>query len=342
MDISSFKALNPNIKNGTYNDPTGELYELDRADLHVHINGAIPISIIQDIFLDESTHLPPDFQIDSDLLRLTPCRSLATYLSPWKVLRLFPKKRENLNRISSAVIKNFAQHNIRFVELRSSLLYLASLQNCSPTQALERLLESYRLACTRTDMRFGLVLTVTRGDQSSAHLSALLQAYRNLGEPDDIVGIDLAGDEEVSYPADLPLLFRKAKDDFGLGITIHAGETGHVKNVREAVDLFKADRIGHGIAASQDPYLLDFLAEHDICIEVCPISNRLTGAIPTDQPHPLLKFRHHQVPFVICSDNPEIHQKSLVDDHISAIREGLSMSDIYEQFDIAKHYSFIR
>ncbi|MEH8262726.1 hypothetical protein Q7I27_06215 [Aeromonas veronii] len=318
-----------------------KISNLDRAELHVHMNGAIPVSTIQDIFVDELTELPPGFIFERDMLRCTPCQSLASYLTPWQVLRLFPKKRENLDRLSLAVVKNLALNNVRLVELRSSVLYLATLQNCSPAQALERLLESSRAASYQFGMRIGLILTVTRGDYSSVALSTLLKAYQDLGEPDDVVGIDLAGDEEIAYPTELPSLFRKAKDRFGLGITIHAGETGRVDNVRSAVELFGADRIGHGTAASKAPHLLDFLAKQDICIEVCPISNRLTGAVSADEAHPLLEFKRHQVPFVICSDNPAIHQKGLVDDHASAMSEGLSASDIYEQFYVAKRYSFI-
>ncbi len=320
---------------------TAKLCERDRGELHVHMNGAIPVSTIQNILADESTELPSGFLIERDLVRCTPCQSLASYLTPWQVLRLFPKKRENLDRLSLAVVASLAESNVRFAELRSSVLYLATLQNCSPTQALERLIESSRAASDHFGMRLGLILTVTRGDYSSVALSTLLQAYQNLGEPDDVVGLDLAGDEEVAYPSELPSLYRKAKDRFGLGITIHAGETGRVDNVRAAAELFGADRIGHGTAASKDPHLLDLLAKRDICIEVCPISNRLTGAVPADEAHPLLEFRGHQVPFVICSDNPAIHQRGLADDDAMALTEGLSASDIYQQFEVAKQFSFI-
>ncbi len=325
----------------THNSLTRELSGQDRAELHLHMNGAIPVSTIQDIFADELTELPSGFLVERDILRRSPCQSLASYLTPWQVLRLFPKKRENLDRLSLAVVASLDQNNVRFVELRSSVLYLATLQNCSPAQALERLLESSRAASDRFSIQLGLILTVTRGDYSSVGLSTLLQAYQDLGEPGDVVGLDLAGDEETAYPAELPSLFRKAKDRFGLGITIHAGETGRVENVRAAVELFGADRIGHGTAASKDPHLLDLLARQDVCIEVCPISNRLTGAVPADEAHPLLEFRRHEVPFVICSDNPAIHQRGLADDHAMAMTEGLSASDISEQFDVAKRYSFI-
>jgi adenosine deaminase len=230
---------------------------------------------------------------------------------------------------------------VRFVELRSSVLYLAVLQKCSPAQALKRLIESTGEAAQRYGIRRGLIITVTRGDYAALNLSTLLQAYQDLGEPKAVIGLDLAGDEDMAYPAELPPLFREAKDRFGLGITIHAGETGRSENVRSAVELFDADRIGHGTAAGKDPELLELLSARGICVEVCPISNRLTGAVSTNEAHPLQQFRRHGVPFVICSDNPAIHQRGLADDQAAAMVEGLSISDVRQQYEVAKRYSFM-
>lgn len=315
---------------------------LKRGELHVHMNGAVPASTIRDILSNEGTSLPQGFDFQRDLVRLTPCRSLAEYLTPWQILRLFPKKRENLDRLTDSVFGSLAENQVCFVELRSSLLYLAMLQGCSPAQALERLIESTGEAARHYGIRRGLILTVTRGDYGVAGLATLLQAFKDLGQPKEVVGLDLAGDEEMSYAAELPSMFRDAKDRFGLGITIHAGETGRAENVRSAVELFDADRIGHGTAAVKDPGLLELLAERRICVEVCPISNRLTGAVPPNEAHPLQEFRRHGVPFVICSDNPAIHQRGLVDDQAEAMAEGLSIFDMQQQCDVAKHYSFMK
>ncbi|NIE84346.1 adenosine deaminase [Burkholderia sp. Cy-647] len=314
----------------------------DRGELHVHMNGAIPASTIREILADEATVLPDGFDFNQDLVRATPCQSLAEYLTPWKVLRLFPRKRENLDRLTREVVASLAENNVRFVELRSSVLYLTSLQKCSPAQALERLIESTGEAARCHGIRRSLILTVTRGDYSAVNLAMLLQAYEDLGRPADVVGLDLAGDEEMAYPTELPSLFREAKDKFGLGITIHAGETGRAENVRSAVELFGADRIGHGTAAGNDPELLELLSSLDVCVEVCPISNRLTGAVPANEAHPLQQFRRYGVPFVICSDNPAIHQRGLADDHAAAMAEGLSISDMRHQYEVAKRYSFMK
>lgn len=87
---------------------------------------------------------------------------------------------------------------------------------------------------------------------------------------------------------------------------------------------------------------MDLLSEQDICVEVCPISNRLTGAVPAFDAHPLRQLRKHGVPFVICSDNPAIHQKGLNHDYMEAIAEGVPPQELKAQYDIAKRYSFIK
>lgn len=314
----------------------------DRADLHVHLNGAMPLAAIQEVLVDEATALPEGFHVARDLIRRKPAPSLSAYLAPWQVLRRLPRRRDNLDRLTSATFAEFAQNGVRLVELRSSVLYLTGLQKCTPAEAMHALIESTGEAARRHEIKRGLILTVTRGPDSCRDLSTLLEAYRDLGQPTDIVGIDLAGDEETSYPAHLPTLFREAKDRFGLGVTIHAGETGRAENIRAAVEQFGADRIGHGSAAGKDSQLMDFLASKDVCVEVCPISNRLTGALHADDPHPLVEFHVRGTPFVICSDNPGIHDRGLTEDHAEAAAEGLAPSALDRQYELAQRYSFMK
>lgn len=314
----------------------------EKGELHVHLNGAVPFAMVREIFAEEATALPPGFDFERDFLRRVASPSLAHYLAPWQVLRRFPKLPRNLERMVDSAVAALGADCVRFAELRSSVLYLSLLQECSAVQALERLIEFTSAAAHRHGMRCGLVLTVTRGDYSAVHLIALLDAYKALGEPCEVVGLDLAGDEETPYPPELPGLFREAKERYGLGITIHAGETGRAQNILDAVKLFKADRIGHGTAAGRQPHLLDFLATNNVCVEVCPISNRLTGAVPPNEAHPLADFRRHGVPFVICSDNPSIHQHPLTDDHVVALAEGVPFELLLQQYALAKRYSFIK
>ena len=80
----------------------------DRGELHVHMNGAIPISTIREILTNEATVLPADFLIERDLIRQVPSQSLAAYLTPWQILRRFPRRQDSLDRLCLAVVAGLA------------------------------------------------------------------------------------------------------------------------------------------------------------------------------------------------------------------------------------------
>jgi adenosine deaminase len=314
---------------------------MHKGELHVHFNGVVPTRTILDVVEDERTPIPAGFDVRKDLVHTSPCASLREYFKPWQLLGLVPKRPANLTRMIGSALNELSDNGVRFVEMRSTVIYLARLQDCAVATMLERIVESMRSEASARGMRAGLILTIPRGPQGVQHLDALLTAYVDIGRPSDIVGIDLAGEEEVPFPDGLPDRFKFAKHAYGLGVTIHAGETGNAANVRAAVDVFDADRIGHGTAAGSDPWIMDHLARRDVCIEVCPISNRLTGAVPQDQAHPLARFQAHGVPFVICSDNPAIHGRGLDEDFAVARQEGIDREVLQQQFEVAKRYSFI-
>ena len=89
---------------------------------------------------------------------------------------------------------------------------------------------------------------------------------------------DLAGDE-AAYPMEGFLeLFGEVKK-MDMPFTIHAGECGSAKNIKEAVEV-GASRIGHGIAMREDPEVRRLCRERQIGIEMCPVSNLQTKAVP--------------------------------------------------------------
>jgi adenosine deaminase len=318
-----------------------EIVSLVKGELHVHLNGLVSSSLVREIIDDEEANIPDEFDLYNDLVRRSPCPSLSNYLKPWQALRRIPSKPTNLKRMCDNAFGSLSSNNVKFVELRSSLIYLASLQNCKVSEALNRLIEATSASAAKYNIFSGIILTVTRGDYSTVHLDALLTAFRDLGCPRDVVGLDLAGDEEIPIPQDLPAQFKAAKEKYGLGISIHAGETGRPDNIVTAVTDFGADRIGHGTAASFNPYVMDLLCEHDVCVEVCPISNRLTGAVKLSDAHPLREFHRRGVPFVICSDNPGIHELGLNDDYMAALREGINLDFLRGQYTLAIKHSFL-
>lgn len=313
---------------------------LKKADLHLHLNGLFSTEVIKEVLTDEGTFIPSDFKIEQDLNVLNARRSLASYLKPWDVLRLIPQKQNNLSLLIDSAFDSLSINNVRYVEIRSSIIYLSLLQQKSLEETIELLIHELRKSSEKRNIEFRLIITIPRSEYSLSHLSSLLAAYISIGKPKDIVGLDLAGNEECPIPKNLGKMFKFAKDNFGFKITIHAGETGNLSSIHEAISLFGADRIGHGTIAGSCEKTMELLAKRNICIEVCPISNRRTGAVKSTESHPVKRFIENDVPFVLCSDNPGIHIASLADDYFSFYKETKRFDIIENMYSTQIKYSF--
>lgn len=135
-----------------------------------------------------------------------------------------------------------------------------------------------------------------------------------------VIGIGLGGDE-ANFPAELyaePFAYARAS---GLHTVAHAGEAAGAPSVRAAIELLHAERIGHGVRATEDPAVVALLAERRIALELCPTSNRLTGAVPAGAPHPIDTFDRSGVICTVDADDPELFSTTLEDEY--AIVEAL-------------------
>jgi aminodeoxyfutalosine deaminase len=141
-------------------------------------------------------------------------------------------------------------------------------------------------------------------------------AGRGLG----VVGIGLGGDEANYPPAQFAAVYDYARAH-GLHTVAHAGEAAGPQSVRDAIDILHAERIGHGVRALEDPHLVAELAERRIALELCPTSNRLTGAVAPGAPHPIGTFDAAGVICTIDADDPALFSTTL--NHEYALVEAL-------------------
>ena len=125
-----------------------------------------------------------------------------------------------------------------------------------------------------------------------------------------ITGFNLAGEERMGRVADYARAFDIARAA-GLGITIHAGEVCGAFSVRDAVDIVRPARIGHGVRAIEDGDLVRHLADLGTVLEVCPGSNVALNVFPDFSSHPLKALRDAGVRVTISSDDPPFFHTSL-------------------------------
>ncbi|XP_030069322.1 adenosine deaminase-like [Microcaecilia unicolor] len=102
----------------------------------------------------------------------------------------------------------------------------------------------------------------------------------------------------------------------GIHRTVHAGEIGPPSVVREAVEILKAERIGHGYHTIEDPVLYKSLLEKNLHFELCPWSSYLTSACCSDfRKHPAIQFKNDKANYSLSTDDPLIFGSTLNKDY---------------------------
>ncbi len=130
-------------------------------------------------------------------------------------------------------------------------------------------------------------------------------------QSDCVVGIGLGGDERRAAPELFRDVYARAASE-GLRTTVHAGETVGPESVWSALRELKADRIGHGLTADDDPALVAYLAEKQVPVEACISSNVLTGCCPSPEQHSVRKLFDAGVMVTLNTDDPDMFRTSLV------------------------------
>jgi adenosine deaminase len=242
---------------------------------------------------------------------------LRDYFKPWLALGKLPQGRACLAQMFRLALGALAMDGVVYAELRHSPFKVVRVNEVSFEVALHwaiKALDEAQTAIPGIDPR--LILGIDRAQVDLAHIRDALHAFKTLGRPQQIVGLDVAGDEAFPIDNGLAKLLRAATEEFGLGVTIHAGEVGPPEHIRLAIEACGARGIGHGLSAMQSPPLLELLKERDICLELCLRSNVLTSAVSALENHPIFTFIACDIPFVLCTDSPGIHAFSLSQEYV--------------------------
>lgn len=139
---------------------------------------------------------------------------------------------------------------------------------------------------------------------------------------ESIIGIGLGGAESSGPAREYKPVFEKAAKS-GFHVVAHAGEDVGPESIWDAINFLKAERIGHGISAIQDEKLMDYLAETQIPLEICPTSNLFTQKyVKVLEEHPIRPFFDKGMNVTLNTDDPTIFSIDLIDEYMSLANKG--------------------
>ena len=326
-----------------YSSTTAQLRPYRRfpkVELHRHLEGSLRIETLLEIAHTYGITLPIEPELRSMVqMQRSDSLTFSTFLSKFKMLRLFYCSPEVIARVTREAVADAAEDGVLHLELRFTPVALTRVQDFGLGDVMDWVLESARQASLDHEISVRLIVSVNRHE--SVALAEKVAALAVDRKDKGIVGMDLAGNEADFQAEPFAGLFHQVKAA-GLKVSIHAGEWAGAANVREAIERIGADRVAHGVRVMEDPSAVALARERQIPFEVCVTSNYQSGVVQSLSAHPLVKMMEAGLYVTINTDDPSISQITLSDEYRQAVENlGLSQAQLVERVCAAAQAAFL-
>src|ERR1700723_675030 len=251
--------------------PSSFLRQLPKAELHLHLEGAIEPATLLELRLrtgERATRAEVD--------QLYRFEDFPGFLLAFKNIAEHLRTPDDYELITYRLMQRLKDEHVLHAEV-----YISVGVCLWRKQDFAAIFEGLDRGRARGERDFGIsllwIFDAVRqfGPEAAQRVFELAVQYHDR----EVVGIGIGGDEQKAPPE----LFRDAYPwaaDHGMRLTAHAGEAAPPESVWGALNL-RAERIGHGFTAGQDADLIEELAQRQIPVELCITSNLRTGVCKT-------------------------------------------------------------
>ncbi|MEN5075175.1 adenosine deaminase [Isoptericola cucumis] len=324
--------------------------DLPKVLLHDHLDGGLrPQTVLE--LADEVGHEVPARDADALgawFVEAADSGSLVRYLETFDHTIAVMQTPEALARVAREAVLDLAADGVVYAEQR-----WAPEQHLQRGLALEATVEAVQsgidegireAAARGQTIRVGQLVTAMRHTDRWQEIAELAVAHRDRG----VVGFDIAGPEDGFPPSRHAGIWRfLAEQNFP--VTVHAGEAAGLDSIAQAVHLGQADRLGHGVRIVEDITfhesfdddgerlaelgpLAHWVRDHQITLEVCPVSNLQTDAAPgatSVADHPITRLKELDFAVALSTDNRLMSRTSMSHEMTRLVTEaGWTIDDL--------------
>jgi len=283
------------------------LRKLPKTEVHLHIEACISKETIIKILENHKEKYNRE-----EIEKLYQFKNLNEFIKLFLFILDSIKKPEDFEFIFENLKQYLIKNNIKYAEV----FYAPSrlIQNGLEFKEIARILDYLAKECMLEggpEVKFLVDVSRTFGpENASKNLNRLLEA-----KTDTHIGIGLGGAELMGPARDYKDVFAQARAE-GLHCVAHSGEDDGPWSIWDTVRILKAERIGHGTSAIQDPDLLEYLKDKQIPIEICLTSNLFTGKyVRRPEDHPVRRYYDLGIICCINTDDPEIFNVDLTQEY---------------------------
>jgi aminodeoxyfutalosine deaminase len=281
-----------------------------KVELHLHLIGSANADTVASLAeRNASSSVPADPAALRAMFEFT---DFAHFIEVYSTVNALVTDAQSIVDLIDGSARDLAAQNVRYAEMTITPYSHVIGGGVAYGDVLEALAEGRRLA-RRRGVEFAWVYDVA-GEMGPAATQFTLDVALN-EPPEGLVAFGLSGIEAGVDRARYADTFDRARAA-GLRSVPHAGEGDGPASVWAALGFLRADRIGHGVRAIEDPRLVEHLAQHRVPLEVCPSSNICTRVYPTLADHPIRRLVDADVIVTINTDDPPMFSTSLNDEYL--------------------------
>ncbi len=312
---------------------------LPKAELHLHLEGSIQPATVCALTARHGVNIT-----EEEVRRRYAYRDFPEFIEAFKWVTTLLRNPEDYALIVRDLAEHLLTQHVVYTEVTLSIGVML-LRKQRPEANFEALLRATEPFESR-GLQFRWVFDAARQFGVDAAMEVVESAKRCNSKA--IVAFGIGGDELSIPTKEFRPIYDRA-GQIGLHKLTHAGEVGGPEKIREAIELLGAERIGHGIAAINDPELMDLLADRRIPLEICPGSNMKTAALARQlrredvsiKDHPLPKLLRHGIPIVLSTDDPAMFHTTLEEEYANAARMGLQEHELVRIVEMGFEHSFL-
>jgi aminodeoxyfutalosine deaminase len=274
---------------------------LPKAELHLHLEGSIDPETLRELRKQHGR-----ISTVAEIEHLYRYQDFNGFLRAFKTVTEDLQTPADYELITYRLIEKLKAESILHAEV-----YVSAGVNLWRKQDFPAIFEGLERGRERGEKDFGVsllwILDAVRqfGPEKAQQVAELAVRYKDRS----VVGFGIGGDELKAAPEIFRDVYTYAADH-GLRLTAHAGETGPPGSVWGALNI-RAERIGHGFSAWQDPELVEELSRRQVPVEICVTSNLRTGVCTSITEHPVRNYFDQGIMITLNTDDPAMFCTSL-------------------------------
>lgn len=303
--------------------PARDLRALPKAHLHLHFTGSMRHATLLDLADQHGVRLPESLRHD-----WPPRLSGADEKGWFRFQRLYDlarsvlRREDDVRRLLLETAEDDAADGSHWLEVQVDPSgYGARFGGI--TAFTDLVLDAARDAAQRTGVGIAVIVAAnrTRHPLDARTLARLAAQYAGRG----VIGFGLSNDERRGVISDFGPAFKIARRAELLSVP-HGGELLGPDSPRACLDALGANRLGHGIRATEEPALLEHIASAGVTLEVCPASNLSLGVYRTAADVPLRALLDAGARVALGADDPLLFGSRLLDQY-ELVRSELGFTD---------------